>query len=64
MTIRTKKDTSTGTGMPRTVQRIPLPHSSMFAMVLQTNTRWMHPMRQDKRPEREDQDRRGAVDRC
>ncbi|PCH34893.1 hypothetical protein WOLCODRAFT_133649 [Wolfiporia cocos MD-104 SS10] len=51
MTLRTKKDASAGTGMPRTVQRIPLPHNSMFVMGLQTNMRWMHAVRQDKRPE-------------
>ncbi|KAI0643409.1 hypothetical protein C8Q79DRAFT_1024408 [Trametes meyenii] len=61
MTLRTKKDVlafphadinSPGTGVQkRTVQRIPLPHNSIFVMGLQTNARWMHSIRTDKRPD-------------
>ncbi|KAI0631388.1 hypothetical protein C8Q77DRAFT_131704 [Trametes polyzona] len=66
MTLRTKKDlhanpllqdaltigggTENGNGPRRNVQRVPLPHNSMFVMGLQTNTRWMHSIRTDKRP--------------
>ncbi|PCH34889.1 hypothetical protein WOLCODRAFT_106705 [Wolfiporia cocos MD-104 SS10] len=38
-TLCTKKNASAEAGMPRTVQRIPLPHNSMFVMGLQTNMR-------------------------
>ncbi|KZP10301.1 hypothetical protein FIBSPDRAFT_1051392 [Athelia psychrophila] len=34
---------------PRPVQRIPLPHNSMFMMVLETNRRWLYGIGQDKR---------------
>jgi hypothetical protein len=35
----------------RTTQRIPLPHNSLFVMGLATNSRWMHSVHTDKRPE-------------
>ncbi|KZT01997.1 uncharacterized protein LAESUDRAFT_745230 [Laetiporus sulphureus 93-53] len=47
MTLRTKKDVSDGEG--RTVQHVPLPHNSMFVMGLDTNMRWLHGVRTDKR---------------
>ena len=55
MTIRTKKDASipdeaTG-GTIRTIERIPLPHNSMLVMGLDTNAKFMHSIRTDKRPE-------------
>ncbi|KAF7363332.1 DNA oxidative demethylase ALKBH2 [Mycena sanguinolenta] len=34
---------------PRTTQRIPLPHNSMFVMGLETNAKWMHGIKQDNR---------------
>ncbi|OCH90399.1 hypothetical protein OBBRIDRAFT_793386 [Obba rivulosa] len=37
-------------GARRGIQRIPLPHNSMFVMGLATNARWMHGIRHDKRP--------------
>lgn len=36
-------------GVPRTIQRIPLPHNSMFVLGEATNRRWMHSIKQDKR---------------
>lgn len=59
MTLRTKKDAAHASsdtpcapvsGQGRTVQRIPLPHNSLFAMGLRTNMRWLHGIRTDKRP--------------
>ncbi|TCD61889.1 hypothetical protein EIP91_007793 [Steccherinum ochraceum] len=64
MTLRTKKDVLSGVPHPdaaldandtvsmaekRSAQRIPLPHNSMFVMGLQTNAKWMHGIRTDKR---------------
>ena len=56
MVLRTKKDAM---GQPptankeppraRAAQRIPLPHNSMFVLGLQTNSKWLHGIRQDKR---------------
>ncbi|KAI1467779.1 uncharacterized protein F4812DRAFT_451077 [Daldinia caldariorum] len=37
----------------RQIQRAPLPHNSLFQMGLQTNMRWLHGIRQDKRLDRE-----------
>jgi len=55
MTLRTKKDKSKAEGddRNRSIQRIPLPHNSMFVMGLETNMRWMHAIRADKRSLRE-----------
>lgn len=55
MTLRTKKDSAraspaTTPRKDRAVQRIPLPHNSLFAMGLRTNMRWLHGIRIDKRP--------------
>lgn len=60
MTLRTKKDaaraspdtssTSSPSRQGRAVQRIPLPHNSLFAMGLRTNMRWLHGIHTDKRP--------------
>ena len=60
MTLRTKKDVVSGVPHPdaddagsvsekRLVQRIPLPHNSMFVLGLDTNAKWMHGIRTDKR---------------
>ncbi|OBZ72912.1 Alpha-ketoglutarate-dependent dioxygenase alkB 2 [Grifola frondosa] len=49
MTLRTKKDALTGDRERRAVQRVPLPHNSMFVMGLETNARWMHGIRRDQR---------------
>lgn len=38
-----------GAGTKRTTQRAQLPHNSMCQMGLQTNKRWLHAIRQDKR---------------
>ena len=40
-----------GAAVQRTTQRIPLPHNSLFVMGLTTNSRWMHSVHTDKRPE-------------
>lgn len=37
-------------GVPRTTQRIPLPHNSMFVMGLETNAKWVHGINPDNRP--------------
>ena len=36
-------------GPPRIMQRIPLPHNSMFVLGEATNRKWMHSIKQDKR---------------
>ncbi|RPB21280.1 hypothetical protein L211DRAFT_447486 [Terfezia boudieri ATCC MYA-4762] len=36
-------------GPPRTAQRIPLPHNSMFVLGEATNRKWLHAIKQDKR---------------
>lgn len=53
MTLRTKKSlnpsTPQGGAAIRQVQRIPLPHNSVFVLGSDTNTRWLHGIRPDKR---------------
>lgn len=63
MILRTKKDAARqkatelaaqeqpreGTGPDRAVQRIPLPHNSMFVLGLESNKKWLHGIRQDRR---------------
>jgi len=56
MTLRTKKDAKKGADEIRSLQRIPLPHNSMFVMGLETNMRWLHAIRADKRPEKDKSD--------
>ena len=36
-------------GAQRTIQRIPLPHNSMFVLGELTNRKWLHAIKQDKR---------------
>jgi len=36
-------------GTRRDMQRIPMPHNSMFVLGLETNKKWLHGIRQDKR---------------
>ncbi|KAI9684375.1 MAG: hypothetical protein M1829_002185 [Trizodia sp. TS-e1964] len=43
------KSPTEGTTIPRQVQRIKLPHNSMFVLGQITNMRWLHAIRQDKR---------------
>ncbi|KAI8977753.1 hypothetical protein BD414DRAFT_445762 [Trametes punicea] len=60
MTLRTKKDVLANPkadldaeekdAKKRTVQRVLLPHNSIFVMGLETNGKWMHSIRTDKRP--------------
>lgn len=53
MTLRTKKSRGANTTEPtatiRQSQRIPLPHNSIFVLGPQTNSRWLHGIRADKR---------------
>jgi len=56
MVFRTKKahktdeTVNTAPAKPREAIRAPLPHNSMCRMGLTTNMRWLHSIRQDKRP--------------
>ncbi|KAF8632360.1 hypothetical protein AX15_001917 [Amanita polypyramis BW_CC] len=58
MTLRTKRDrprqvqeqNAETTTSVRDVQRIPLPHNSMFVMGLKTNAEWLHGINHDNRP--------------
>ena len=53
MTMRTKKTTQTeeqgGPSTNRQIQRIPMPHNSIFILGPRTNRRWLHGIRADKR---------------
>lgn len=53
MTLRTKKSASTDGEDGRQKQQVPMPHGSMFILGPQSNTRWLHGIRPDKRPESE-----------
>jgi 2OG-Fe(II) oxygenase superfamily len=46
-----ESDSGAAAAAQRTTQRIPLPHNSLFVMGLATNSRWMHSVHTDKRPE-------------
>ncbi|KAI0549828.1 hypothetical protein F4679DRAFT_573247 [Xylaria curta] len=50
MTLRTKRGPEGG---KREIKRAALPHNSLFQMGLQTNKRWLHGVRADKRSARE-----------
>ncbi|KGO73701.1 Oxoglutarate/iron-dependent dioxygenase [Penicillium italicum] len=53
MVLRTKASASEpegGTELCRITQRVPLPHESLFVLGPQTNMRWLHGIRADKRP--------------
>lgn len=67
MTLRSKRDrmrqeeqgTTTPTqssitelSPPRTSQRVPLPHNSMFVMGPETNAKWLHGINHDNRPQK------------
>ncbi|KAF3064695.1 Alpha-ketoglutarate-dependent dioxygenase alkB like protein 2 [Daldinia childiae] len=70
MTLRTKRqprnknsvDAEPLPTIKRQVQRARLPHNSLFQMGLQTNMRWLHGIRQDKRIKREKSDAELAYD--
>lgn len=47
---KTDKTVNTPATKPREAIRAPLPHNSMCRMGLTTNMRWLHSIRQDKRP--------------
>ena len=50
MTLRTKKSSA---GPKRQIQRVPMPHNSLFILGPKTNTAWLHGIRADKRPTQE-----------
>lgn len=54
MTLRIKKPNrrhgSDSPAAPRQMQRIPMPHNSMFVLGPETNLQWLHGVRADKRP--------------
>lgn len=56
MTLRRKKaltaepNSEAEVDVPREHQRVPLPHNSLFVLGPETNARWMHAIRTDKRP--------------
>jgi nicotinamidase-related amidase len=47
------EESAASKGRPRQAQRAPLPHNSLCRMGLETNKRWLHAIKQDKRSERE-----------
>lgn len=51
MTLRTKRDAAVTADEGRVSERIALPHNSMFVMGLETNKKWLHSVRTDKRPD-------------
>ncbi|QGA22228.1 hypothetical protein EYB26_009944 [Talaromyces marneffei] len=53
MTLRTKKSAPTEGEDGRQKQQVPMPHGSMFILGPQSNTRWLHGIRPDKRPQSE-----------
>jgi nicotinamidase-related amidase/alkylated DNA repair dioxygenase AlkB/glutathione S-transferase len=54
MVLRTKtsaSESAEGAESGRTTQRVPLPHNSLFVLGQNTNMRWLHGIRADKRPD-------------
>ncbi|KAK0616691.1 hypothetical protein B0T14DRAFT_390368, partial [Immersiella caudata] len=47
------EESTVSKGQARQAQRAPLPHNSLCRMGLETNKRWLHAIKQDKRSERE-----------
>ncbi|PLB53480.1 hypothetical protein P170DRAFT_435108 [Aspergillus steynii IBT 23096] len=52
MVLRNKSQTNEGESS-RLSQRVPMPHESLFILGEQTNMRWLHGIRPDKRPDTE-----------
>lgn len=50
MVLRTKTQKSDSEDSGRQMQRVPLPHESLFVLGEETNMRWLHGIRPDKRP--------------
>jgi len=48
-----EEESSPSKAQPRQTQRAPLPHNSLCRMGLETNMRWLHAIRQDKRSDRD-----------
>ncbi|KAL7913345.1 hypothetical protein GGI35DRAFT_287667 [Trichoderma velutinum] len=58
MTLRTKRKEKDSAGAAsndgkRKIERAKLPHNSLFRMGLQTNMKWLHAIRRDKRADRD-----------
>ncbi|KAK4062723.1 uncharacterized protein Triagg1_9721 [Trichoderma aggressivum f. europaeum] len=58
MTLRTKRQEKDSPGVAlndgkRKIERAKLPHNSLFRMGLQTNMKWLHAIRRDKRADRD-----------
>ena len=56
MTLRTKKSkrtSGTESPIPRSTQKVAMPHNSAFVLGLETNREWLHGVRADKRPDRQ-----------
>ncbi|MCJ1282750.1 hypothetical protein MMC26_002075 [Xylographa opegraphella] len=66
MVLRTKRDQHLKNGGAasggRQIQRIPLPHNSIFVLGPRTNRRWLHAIRPDKRDAREKSEEEKASD--
>ena len=52
MTLRTKRDAADAADEGRISERVALPHNSMLVMGLETNKKWLHSIRSDKRPDK------------
>ena len=53
MVLRTKSHGSDEDDSSRVMQRVPMPHESLFILGERTNMRWLHGIRADKRPNSE-----------
>lgn len=51
MVLRTKAHVPGDEDSGRVMQRVPLPHESLFMLGEKTNMRWLHGIRPDKRPD-------------
>ncbi|KAI4150367.1 MAG: hypothetical protein LQ340_004125, partial [Diploschistes diacapsis] len=65
MTLRTKKvlhpaQAKAGSSTPRNSQKVPMPHNSVFVLGSRTNSKWLHGVRADKRPQTEKSDEERA----
>ncbi|KAG8529558.1 uncharacterized protein KY384_006195 [Bacidia gigantensis] len=58
MTLRTKRMRTSGldSASARNVQKVPLPHNSVFVLGSKSNREWLHGVRADKRPVQEKTD--------
>lgn len=57
MTLRSKDpQDAEDSGRHRIIQRVKLPHNSMFVLGLETNAKWQHSVKHDNRPDFEKDD--------